>query len=52
MIRRFIDVDSREIVGAHSGKEALTVGQKARLGGCTEKYFICSHFNSLGAVAA
>jgi hypothetical protein len=27
-------------VGTHKGKEALTIGQGARIGGVAEKYFI------------
>ena len=37
---RFIDVDTGCEVGRHEGKEALTIGQGARIGGCRDKYFI------------
>lgn len=30
------------MVGRHEGKEALTIGQGARIGGCGDKYFIVS----------
>lgn len=37
---RFIDIDSRRVVGRHSGSELFTVGQKAKIGGAAQKYFI------------
>ena len=40
---RFIDVDTGREVGRHEGKEALTIGQGARIGGCRDKYFIVTH---------
>mmetsp|Transcript_20136 Transcript_20136/g.28865 ORF Transcript_20136/g.28865 Transcript_20136/m.28865 type:complete len:398 (-) Transcript_20136:83-1276(-) len=39
---RFIDMDTGKVVGRHSGCEVLTVGQRARIGGCPEKYYIAS----------
>ena len=45
---RFIDVDTGREVGRHEGKEALTIGQGARIGGCRDKYFIVTHGNGLG----
>ena len=39
---RFIDTDTLLPIGTHFGKEALTVGQGARVGGSKEKYFITS----------
>ena len=46
---RFVDIDTGREVGRHEGKEALTVGQGARIGGCRDKYFIV-HGGSLGGV--
>ena len=37
---RFIDITTGQIVGSHSGAEAWTCGQKARLGGKSEKYYV------------
>jgi tRNA (5-methylaminomethyl-2-thiouridylate)-methyltransferase len=37
---RFIDLDTGKILGRHEGKEALTIGQGAKIGGSREKYFI------------
>ena len=36
-------MDTGLVVGRHSGKEALTVGQGARIGGSPDKYFIAAH---------
>lgn len=41
----FIDIDTGRVVGRHSGKEALTVGQGAKVGGSDEAYFIVSKEN-------
>jgi tRNA-specific 2-thiouridylase len=30
------------VVGAHLGREMLTIGQRARIGGCEEAYFVLS----------
>jgi tRNA U34 2-thiouridine synthase MnmA/TrmU len=38
-----VDVDTGLVVGQHGGKEALTVGQGARIGGSPDKYFIVAH---------
>jgi tRNA U34 2-thiouridine synthase MnmA/TrmU len=37
---RFIDIDDGQIVGKHDGQECLTIGQKARIGGASDKYYI------------
>jgi tRNA U34 2-thiouridine synthase MnmA/TrmU len=37
---RFVDWETGDQVGRHLGREALTLGQKARIGGATGKYFI------------
>mmetsp|Transcript_25788 Transcript_25788/g.48398 ORF Transcript_25788/g.48398 Transcript_25788/m.48398 type:complete len:445 (+) Transcript_25788:54-1388(+) len=37
---RFIDIDSGLVVGTHEGAELFTVGQKAKIGGAAQKYFI------------
>ena len=44
---RLIDIETGLSIGTHDGKEALTVGQGARAGGCSDKYFV----SSLTAVA-
>jgi tRNA U34 2-thiouridine synthase MnmA/TrmU len=41
-------VDNGRVVGQHDGQECLTVGQKARIGGASDKYYIVekiSHIN-------
>lgn len=41
---RFIDItarsNSKKVVGTHTGAELFTIGQKCRIGGCAEKYYI------------
>lgn len=37
---RYIDVDSGKVIGSHRGREALTVGQRARIGGAKGRYFV------------
>lgn len=37
----YIDVDTGAVVGAHVGWEAMTLGQKAQLGGMKHKYYVC-----------
>lgn len=37
---RFVDVDTGLPVGEHRGKELFTVGQGARIGGCSDRYFV------------
>ena len=39
---RLIDIETGLSIGTHDGKEALTVGQGARAGGCSDKYFVAS----------
>ena len=39
---RLIDIETGLSIGNHDGKEALTVGQGARAGGCSDKYFVAS----------
>ncbi len=34
---RFIDVDTRRVVGTHSGMELFTIGQGARIGGALSR---------------
>ena len=49
---RFVDVDTGREVGRHEGKEALTVGQGARISGCRDKYFVVQGGGgSLGGVS-
>lgn len=42
---RFIDIDSNQVVGTHTGSELFTVGQKAKIGGAAQKYFIAKKFS-------
>lgn len=35
-----MDWETGEVIGEHEGMEVLTIGQKARIGGCREKYYI------------
>jgi tRNA methyl transferase len=37
-----VDVDTGKEVGRHSGMQAFTIGQGAKIGGCSEKYFVAS----------
>eukprot|EP00595_Chromulina_sp_UTEXLB2642_P000643 CAMPEP_0196766684 /NCGR_PEP_ID=MMETSP1095-20130614/28597_1 /TAXON_ID=96789 ORGANISM="Chromulina nebulosa, Strain UTEXLB2642" /NCGR_SAMPLE_ID=MMETSP1095 /ASSEMBLY_ACC=CAM_ASM_000446 /LENGTH=154 /DNA_ID=CAMNT_0042130091 /DNA_START=136 /DNA_END=596 /DNA_ORIENTATION=- len=37
---RFVDITTGEVVGRHNGKETLTYGQKARISGQKEKYYV------------
>jgi tRNA U34 2-thiouridine synthase MnmA/TrmU len=37
---RFVDIDTGRVLGTHSGKELLTAGQGARIGGVSAKYFV------------
>ena len=37
---RFIDVESGAVLGQHTGRQALTAGQNARIGGRDAKYFV------------
>lgn len=39
---RYIDYDTGKTVGAHSGKESLTIGQRALIGGCSDRYVVLS----------
>ncbi len=48
---RFIDVDTGHVVGTHQGKEALTAGQGARIGGAEMKYFVVAHDADVAAYA-
>lgn len=38
---RFIDIASGKVVGKHFGAEFLTIGQRPRISGATDRYFIC-----------
>jgi len=38
----FVDIDTGLAVGQHDGKEKYTVGQGARIGGTSQKYFVVS----------
>jgi hypothetical protein len=37
------------VVGAHDGSELYTVGQKAKIGGAPQKYFIARKFSEISA---
>ncbi len=39
---RYIDLDTGRVVGRHDGKETLTTGQGARIGGAPQRYFVAS----------
>ncbi|KAJ1439820.1 tRNA-specific 2-thiouridylase [Ochromonadaceae sp. CCMP2298] len=39
---RYIDLDDGQVLGQHRGRESLTLGQKARISGCSTKYFIAA----------
>lgn len=41
---RYIDISSGEVLGPHQGVEFLTCGQRARISGVSERYFICKKF--------
>ncbi len=43
---RYIDWDTGRVVGEHQGVEYFTLGQKARIGGVSDKYFIASKTSS------
>eukprot|EP01041_Mallomonas_annulata_P003409 gene3409-6770_t len=42
----FIDIDSGTVVGSHRGAEMLTIGQGARISGCTMPYYIVGRESS------
>ena len=37
---RFIDIDTGHVLGTHDGQEYFTIGQGAKIGGLSTKYFI------------
>ena len=37
-----------KVVGRHEGSELYTLGQKAKIGGCSEKYYIVKKFLGTG----
>ena len=47
---KYIDIDSGEVLGNHSGAEILTPGQGARIGGMRSRYYIVNKYASNGDV--
>ena len=39
-VGRFLCVDTGTVIGTHGGRELLTTGQRARVGGCPEPYYV------------
>jgi len=47
---RFICVDTGEVVGRHNGSALLTIGQGAKIGGASQKWFVANKDSSTGDV--
>ena len=48
----FVDVDSGEVVGGHTGVWHFTIGQNVAIGGSRERYFVSAldHRNQIVSV--
>lgn len=45
-MRSFVDVDTGKVLGRHVGKEVYTIGQKARIGSQSDKYYVVARGES------
>jgi len=48
--RDFIDIDTGRVMGSHDSGLLLTIGQGAKIGGASKKWFVCKKDSETGSV--